>query len=78
MQYELIVQTRRGERYLLDQRGLQPSYRCFTMCGTPGAHTIAPNISHAREVRNAFLEFAARFGPQERFRVVMRKLMGAP
>jgi rubredoxin len=57
MQHEIFAVMRGGQRLMVaDRRSTRPTYKAFDL--TPRErweHTIAPNLKHAREVREAFI-----------------------
>lgn len=61
MQYEIVFRKGQFERRVFDRRGDRPSYAHFDLCALDQPHTIAPNRSHAQEVKAAYIAWAERF-----------------
>ncbi len=62
MQYVLEFRGVAGfRRLVLDQRSIRPSYHAFDLVCGDQRHTVAPTIARAREVRDAYHAWAAKF-----------------
>ncbi len=64
MQHEILLRTNTFpvETYrVFDRRGHRPSYAAFDLVRADEPHTIAPNMKHAREVRDAYRAWAEKF-----------------
>lgn len=59
MQYSIVVETPRGDRYVYDRRSSAPPVRLdlhFALVDSPNANrTIAPSLAFAKELKLALL-----------------------
>jgi hypothetical protein len=82
MQHEIFAVMRGGQRLMVaDRRSTRPTYKAFDLSPRERwEHTIAPNLKHAREVREAFIAWntpslvASGLGYDRVVRVVVKPL----